>query len=75
MCWPSEQNMVCIQESFNYSVAVIIGEQCSDVFPLCQDYFITIYLLKKYCCLINGITLFLYKNYIVCQTLKSHHNI
>jgi hypothetical protein len=26
MCWPSKQNMVCIQESFNCSVAVLIGE-------------------------------------------------
>ena len=27
MCWPSKQNMVCIQESFSCSVAVIIGER------------------------------------------------
>ena len=26
MCGPSKQNMVCIQESFNCSIAVIIDE-------------------------------------------------
>jgi len=27
MCWPSKQNMVCVQESFNCSVAVIVAER------------------------------------------------
>ena len=92
MCWPSKQNMVCIQESFNCSVAVIIGEQCSDAFPLYQDYFYHHLSFKKvllhnkwhYFIFIQKlyrlpdtqiISFSRHSNYIVCQTLKSHHNI
>jgi hypothetical protein len=77
MCWPSKQSMVCIQEAFNCSVAVIIGEYVVMLIlyvKIILSPYIFFFFLK-YCCIINGITLFLYKNYIVSQTLKYHHNI
>ena len=77
MCGPSMQNMACIQESFNCSVAVIIGERVV-LHVLYVKIILTpcIFLKKKsICCIINGITVFLYQNYIISQTLKSHHNI
>jgi len=72
MCWPSKQNMVCIQESINCSVAVIIGEHVV-MHILYVKIILSPCVFKKKVLLCN--TLFLYKNYIVSQTLRSHHNI